>query len=62
MNGQKNVLLTVPQNQGNLQAEQLDIRGMIHIIRGQQVILDSDLALLANRQRVGAHNKTAWRQ
>jgi hypothetical protein len=46
MNGQKNVLLTVPQNQGNLQAEQLDIRGMIHIIRGQQVILDSDLALL----------------
>ena len=46
MNGQKNVLLTVPQNQGNLQAEHLDIRGMIHIIRGQQVILDSDLALL----------------
>lgn len=46
MNGQKNMLLTVPQNQGNLQAEQLDIRGMIHIIRGQQVILDSDLALL----------------
>ena len=46
MNGQKNMLLTVPQNQGNLQAEQLDIRGMIHIIHGQQVILDSDLALL----------------
>ena len=46
MNGQKNVLLTVPQNQGSLQAEQLDIRGMIHIIHGQQVILDSDLALL----------------
>lgn len=33
MNGPKNVLLTVPQNQGNLQAEQLDIRGMIHIMQ-----------------------------
>ena len=46
MNGQRNVLPTILQNRGNIQAEHLEIRGMIHIIRGQQVILDSDLALL----------------
>jgi len=46
MSKKKEALPIVSQTQEMVSADHADIRNMIHLIRGQQVMLDSDLAFL----------------
>ena len=42
----KDILPVAAQTQEMIQPDGADIRSMIYIVRGQQVMLDSDLAML----------------
>jgi hypothetical protein len=50
MGKKQEALPVVPQTQDMISPDHVDIRNMIHLIRGQQVMLDSDLAFLYVRE------------